>query len=633
MCRALVRLYRESPATASGDRAHAHGEGRPVRPAGGGGVQPDSRLRAARAGGAHLSRPRARGLFQPADDARRSSRSSGCWPRAATRSSPSRRRFAESCSTAIGIGRADAVSRRAARLRPVRRLPPSTTAARDARPARWTCPRMRTVVSHRRPADGDQAAPPVPRRRRRVVAAHRPHAVALVAGDGELRAELEALRGASLGIADRVRFLGWRRDLATIYGATDVFLLTSRNEGTPVALIEAMASAVPGVSTDVGGVKDVIDIARTSAVLAPFGDADGAGGAVNDAARRPGAATGDGRAGARQRVAALRHRSPGRRHRRALSRPARATTRMTPVDAAPRCFSSLPWSPSPTPRSTSFTSARLGHGLERSARLPAGSATAWRPRASSRATRLRRSSCPEVIRTPGYPAFVARGLPAVRHRQPHGRRRRAGVRVCRRSACWSTCSPGARPMNARRRRRGGCTALFSPLPYFGALVLTELWTTFVATAAMLMALRAAQSGTTPRLRARRRAVQRHHAGAAGLRAAAVLPGDRHAAAGALAALGAHAARLGRAGARRGAHAGARGSPTTTSTSDSSRSRPPAASAAACGKARGRAAGPAACKPDLTTLAEAIADRDELDRRVRSKAGGERTCRPNRCCTT
>ena len=63
--------------------------------------------------------------------------------------------------------------------------------------------------------------------------------------------------------------LGWRRDLPVIYAATDVFLLTSRNEGTPVALIEAMASAVPGVSTDVGGVSDVIggdDTGRTRAI-------------------------------------------------------------------------------------------------------------------------------------------------------------------------------------------------------------------------------------------------------------------------------------------------------------------------------------------------------------------------------
>ena len=88
-------------------------------------------------------------------------------------------------------------------------------------------------------------------------AAARPRLVALIAGDGELRGDLEGYTRV-LGIADRVRFLGWRRDLATIYAASDVFLLTSRNEGTPVALIEAMASGIPGVSTDVGGVKDVI---------------------------------------------------------------------------------------------------------------------------------------------------------------------------------------------------------------------------------------------------------------------------------------------------------------------------------------------------------------------------------------
>jgi glycosyltransferase involved in cell wall biosynthesis len=90
------------------------------------------------------------------------------------------------------------------------------------------------------------------------LAATNPHVVFLIAGDGELRSDLET-QAHHRGIADRVRFLGWRRDLPVIYGATDVFALTSRNEGTPVALIEAMASGVPGVSTDVGGVRDVID--------------------------------------------------------------------------------------------------------------------------------------------------------------------------------------------------------------------------------------------------------------------------------------------------------------------------------------------------------------------------------------
>ena len=113
----------------------------------------------------------------------------------------------------------------------------------------------------------------------RTVAAH-PETIALIAGDGELRGELEAY-AATLGIAGHVRFLGWRRDLATIYGATDVFVLTSRNEGTPVALIEALASGVPGVSTDVGGVKDVIDSPAVGR-LAPFGDADALAGHVRD---------------------------------------------------------------------------------------------------------------------------------------------------------------------------------------------------------------------------------------------------------------------------------------------------------------------------------------------------------------
>ncbi len=104
----------------------------------------------------------------------------------------------------------------------------------------------------------------------RDVASASPRAIFLIAGDGELREPLEA-RARALGLGDRVRWLGWRRDLATIYGATDVFALTSRNEGTPVALIEAMAAAVPGVSTDVGGVADVIADESTG-ILVPLDD-------------------------------------------------------------------------------------------------------------------------------------------------------------------------------------------------------------------------------------------------------------------------------------------------------------------------------------------------------------------------
>jgi glycosyltransferase involved in cell wall biosynthesis len=110
----------------------------------------------------------------------------------------------------------------------------------------------------------------------RLVADRDPAAIFLLTGDGELRGDLEET-ARQLGLGDRVRFLGWRRDLPTIYGATDVFLLTSRNEGTPVALIESLAAGVPGVSTDVGGVRDVVCPPGSDPVgeVAPFGDAAG----------------------------------------------------------------------------------------------------------------------------------------------------------------------------------------------------------------------------------------------------------------------------------------------------------------------------------------------------------------------
>jgi glycosyltransferase involved in cell wall biosynthesis len=90
----------------------------------------------------------------------------------------------------------------------------------------------------------------------------------LLVGDGESRLELEK-HAEHLGISKRTAFVGWRGDLATIYAATDVFVLTSRNEGTPVALIEAMAAGVAAVSTDVGGVRDVISSPQLGVVVPP----------------------------------------------------------------------------------------------------------------------------------------------------------------------------------------------------------------------------------------------------------------------------------------------------------------------------------------------------------------------------
>lgn len=98
-----------------------------------------------------------------------------------------------------------------------------------------------------------------------------PGAQFLIIGDGELRAELER-QASALGLNESVKFLGWRSDLPAIYADLDLVVLTSNNEGTPVSLIEAQASARPVVATAVGGVPDIVLDGQTG-FLAPPNDA------------------------------------------------------------------------------------------------------------------------------------------------------------------------------------------------------------------------------------------------------------------------------------------------------------------------------------------------------------------------
>ncbi|BCS34706.1 glycosyl transferase family 1 [Luteitalea sp. TBR-22] len=92
----------------------------------------------------------------------------------------------------------------------------------------------------------------------RLLHAERPDMHFVVVGDGERRQELERLV-TEAGLQAVTHLLGWRADLARIYADLDVVTLTSRNEGSPVALIEAMACGRPVVSTRVGGVPDVVE--------------------------------------------------------------------------------------------------------------------------------------------------------------------------------------------------------------------------------------------------------------------------------------------------------------------------------------------------------------------------------------
>lgn len=78
-----------------------------------------------------------------------------------------------------------------------------------------------------------------------------------VVGDGPLAAGIAA-RAAALGVSDRLHMAGARGDAPRLARAFDAFLLSSRTEGTPIALLEAMHAGVPAVATRVGGVPDVL---------------------------------------------------------------------------------------------------------------------------------------------------------------------------------------------------------------------------------------------------------------------------------------------------------------------------------------------------------------------------------------
>jgi glycosyltransferase involved in cell wall biosynthesis len=99
-----------------------------------------------------------------------------------------------------------------------------------------------------------------------------PDAHLVVVGDGDERAALEAT-ARRLGLTERVHFTGWWKDIPGVMSDLDVVALSSRNEGTPVALIEALASARPVVATDVGGVRHVVHDGEDG-LLVPPGDAD-----------------------------------------------------------------------------------------------------------------------------------------------------------------------------------------------------------------------------------------------------------------------------------------------------------------------------------------------------------------------
>ncbi|MGI8777102.1 MAG: glycosyltransferase [Acidimicrobiales bacterium] len=97
--------------------------------------------------------------------------------------------------------------------------------------------------------------------------ARRPHQL-LIAGQGRLRSELER-QAADLGLGDRVRFLGVRGDIPDLIGACDAVVLSSRWEGLPNVVMEAMAGGRPVVSTRVGGAPELVEDGVTGRLVPP----------------------------------------------------------------------------------------------------------------------------------------------------------------------------------------------------------------------------------------------------------------------------------------------------------------------------------------------------------------------------
>ena len=85
----------------------------------------------------------------------------------------------------------------------------------------------------------------------------------LVAGGGDL---LEECKKSAHERSLPILFLGWRSDIENILSASDIVVLTSDNEGTPISLIQAGLAGKPTVSTNVGSVKEIVLDGKTGSI-------------------------------------------------------------------------------------------------------------------------------------------------------------------------------------------------------------------------------------------------------------------------------------------------------------------------------------------------------------------------------
>ncbi len=124
---------------------------------------------------------------------------------------------------------------------------------------------------------------------------------AVIVGDGPMREELQA-RTDQWGLTSRIRWLGVVSNAGPLVSAFDLVVCSSRTEGTPMVLLEALAAEVPIVSTSVGGVPDLLG--PEGGILVPAGDSAAIARAIAKVYGDP--------AGAKQRAVAFARRRASR---------------------------------------------------------------------------------------------------------------------------------------------------------------------------------------------------------------------------------------------------------------------------------------------------------------------------------
>ena len=102
----------------------------------------------------------------------------------------------------------------------------------------------------------------------RCIAAKHPKARFVIIGEGPDGADLET-NIKMLGLSDRVFLAGYRRDMSDVYHSLDLLVLSSKTEGLPMVILEAMASKTPVVATHVGGVSEVVIDKKTGILVPP----------------------------------------------------------------------------------------------------------------------------------------------------------------------------------------------------------------------------------------------------------------------------------------------------------------------------------------------------------------------------